>query len=454
LAKLHAAIRAIKNWHGATLGGYAGAMETLIKKLVNFRSGEGKALVWSFAYFFFLLSTYYMLLPIRDAFGIRGGPQDLPWLFLGTFIVSLLTAPLQASIAAKLPRARFVPVIYLFLVANMLVFWFLLRAGVAPDVVAKAFFIWITVFSVFTVSVFWTFMSDLYSTEQGKRIFGFIAAGGSLGSILGSKLTGLLVGPIGVANMLLVAGAFLVVAVICSIGLERAAVAQRADPEFKAASSGREKPVGGGIFEGFPLLLKSSYLGNIGLWVFMLSMFGTFLYFTQAYIVDSYTDDMRQRTSIFSTIYFWVGILSFAVQMLGTGRIIKAIGTGPSLAALPLVFMLGFGFLMFSSALFVVAAFQACQRATNFGLANVARESLWPVVSREEKFKAKNIVDGAVFRGADVANAFLFLGLSKLLPIKPGITGLSVLLAGGWLAVSLWLGREYNRRAREQGGSG
>src|SRR5690606_34695019 len=143
------------------------------------------------------------LLPIRDAFGIRGGPQDLPWLFLGTFIAALLTAPLQATIAAKLPRQWFVPVIYLFLVLNMAVFWLLLRAEVAPDIVAKAFFIWITVFSVFTVSIFWTFMSDLYSTEQGKRLFGFIAAGGSLGTIVGSRITWQLVGPIGVANMLL-----------------------------------------------------------------------------------------------------------------------------------------------------------------------------------------------------------------------------------------------------------
>src|SRR4249920_1908416 len=191
-------------------------METLIKKLVNFKSGEGKALFWSFAYFFFLMSTYYMLLPLRDAFGIRGGAQDLPWLFLGTFIVALITAPLQASIAARLPRQRFVPVAYLFLVANILVFWFLLKSEVAPGIVAKAFFIWITVFSVFTVSIFWTFMSDLYSSEQGKRLFGFIAAGGSLGTILGPILNKQLVEPIGVANLLLVASALLIGAVLCA----------------------------------------------------------------------------------------------------------------------------------------------------------------------------------------------------------------------------------------------
>ena len=237
-----------KSWRRPAGRGYARPMETLIKKLVNAKSGEGKALFWSFAYFFFLMSTYYMLLPLRDAFGIRGGAQDLPWLFLGTFVVSLITAPLQASIAARLPRQRFVPVTYLFLVANILVFWFLLKSEVAPGVVAKAFFIWITVFSVFTVSIFWTFMSDLYSSEQGKRLFGFIAAGGSLGTILGPILNKQLVGPIGVANLLLVASALLIGAVLCANRLEPAAAElAAANPEFVAASAGREKkPVGGG----------------------------------------------------------------------------------------------------------------------------------------------------------------------------------------------------------------
>jgi ATP:ADP antiporter, AAA family len=426
-------------------------MQTLIKKLVNAKSGEGKALFWSFAYFFFLMSTYYMLLPLRDAFGIRGGAQDLPWLFLGTFIVALITAPLQASIAARLPRQRFVPVTYLFLVANILIFWFLLKSEVAPGIVAKAFFVWITVFSVFTVSIFWTFMSDLYSTEQGKRLFGFIAAGGSLGTILGPILNKQLVEPIGVANLLLVASGLLIAAVFCANRLEPAAAQlAAADPEFVSASAGREKkPVGGGMFDGFTLVFKSPYLRSIALWVFLLSLLGTFLYLTQAHIVASYTSDMKERTKIFSDIAKWVGILSLVVQLLGTGRIIKKIGTGKSLAILPAVFVAGFVSLMFTSALFIVAAFQACQRAANFGIANVARESLWPVVSREEKFKAKNIVDGATFRGADFVNAFIYTGLAKFLAVQPILAGLAAVLAGGWFVLSLGLGRQQEKRARE-----
>jgi AAA family ATP:ADP antiporter len=427
-------------------------METLIKKLANAKSGEVKALLWSFAYFFFLLSTYYMLLPIRDAFGIRGGAQDLPWLFFGTFVVSLVTAPLQAAIAARLPRRKFVPVIYLFLIANMLVFWFLLKSEVAPNIVSKAFFVWITVFSVFTVSIFWTFMSDLYSTEQGKRLFGFIAAGGSVGTILGPMLTRQLVQPFGVANLLLLACVLLALAIVCANFLERAAVQlQSTNPDFVAASASREKkPMGGGLLDGFELLFKSPYLGGIALWVFLLSLLGTFLYFTQAHIVAGMTGDTAERTRIFALIAQWVGILSLVMQLLGTGRLIKAVGSGPALAILPLVFIFGFVALMFFSTLLAVASFQALQRAANFGIANVARESLWPVVSREEKFKAKNIVDGAVFRGADFANAFLYTGLSKFLAVQPWLAGLAAVIAVSWFLLSLGLGRTQEKRALAQ----
>ncbi len=427
-------------------------METLIKKLVNVRSGEIRALLWSFAYFFFLLSTYYMLLPLRDAMGIEGGTRDLPWLFAATLVATLITAPLQAAVAARLPRKAFVPVIYLFLVTNMLVFWLLLRAGVAPVAVARAFFVWITVFSVFTVSVFWSFQADLYTSEQSKRLFGFIGAGGSVGAILGPAITRYLVEPIGIANLLLVSSGMLILAVLCAGRLETAAQAAReADPDFKAASADRQKNVGGGMFEGFSLLFKSSYLGGIGLWVFMLSFAGTMLYFVQAEVVAAYTADTGQRTQIFATIATWVGIISLVMQLTATGRIIPAIGVGKAAALLPLVFVLGFAALALAPVLFVVAAFQAAQRGTNFGISNLARESLWTVVNRNEKFKAKNIVDGTVFRAADALNAQVFNLFSKVMALSvPVIAVISAVLAGGWLLLSLWLGKTQEQRAAGQ----
>lgn len=424
-------------------------METLIKKLVNAKSGEVKALLWSFAYFFFLLSTYYMLQPLRDAMGSEGGTRNLSWLFAATFAATLVMVPFQSALAAKLPRARFIPVVYLFLVANMLVFWFLMRSHVAPVGVARAFFIWTTVFSVFTVSVFWTFMADLYSAEQSKRLFGFIGAGGSLGSICGAFITKQLAAPIGNANLLLVASGLLVLAVVCANRLEGAAAEAQASTEgFVAASASRQKPVGGGMFDGFPLLFKSGYLGGIGLWVFLLSLVGTFLYFILQGLVADAKLSADARTEFFANIAFWVNVLSLAAQVLVTGRIISTIGTGLSAALVAAVFLVGFLVLATNPVLAVAAVFQIAQRSSTFGVANLARESLWTVVSREEKFKAKNIIDGAVFRGADALNAQIFNGLSALLKV-PGVALVGAGIAIGWIALSLGLGKAQEKRARE-----
>ena len=439
------------DWRREVNRAYAGRMETLIKKVVKVESGEIKALLWSFGYFFFLLSTYYMLLPLRDAMGIEGGTRGLSWLFAATFVAMLITAPFQAALVARLRRSVFIPVVYLFLVANMLIFWALMQAHVAPVIVARAFFIWITVFSVFTVSVFWSFMADLYSAEQSKRLFGFIGAGGSIGSILGPILTGTLVQQVGVPNLLLIASLLLVCAVLCASRLEGAAAeAQATLGNFQAASAGRQKaPVGGGMFDGFALLFKSPYLGGIGLWVFLLSFAGTMLYFVQADVVAAAATDTATRTEIFARIAKWVGILSLAIQLLATGRIIKAIGTGRAAALLPLVFVAGFVAVALNPAvLLVVAGFQAVQRATNFGIANLARESLWTVVSREEKFKAKNIIDGSVFRAADALNAQVFNGLHALMAV-PALAGIAALVCGGWALLSLWLGRTQEQKARQ-----
>jgi AAA family ATP:ADP antiporter len=311
--------------------------------------------------------------------------------------------------------------------------------------------VWITVFSVFTVSLFWSFMSDIYSSEQSKRLFGFIGAGGSVGVILGPVLTRYLVEPIGVPNLLLIASGMLVAAVICANRLEGAARdAQAATPDFQAASASRQKnPVGGGMFDGFPLLFKSPYLGGIGLWVFLLSFAGTVLYFVQAEVVANAATDAATRTRIFAMIAQWVGILSLAIQLVATGRIIPKIGVGPAAALLPLVFVIGFIALALNPVLLVIAGFQAVQRATNFGIANLARESLWTVVSRDERFKAKNIVDGTVFRGADAVNAWVFT-LMKAAMTLPVLALVTAAVAGGWLVLSLALGRGQEKRARAQ----
>ncbi len=428
-----------------------GVFHRLLNKAADIQPYEVKAVVYSFCYFFFLLGSYYILRPLRDEMGVAGGTRNLPWMFTATFIALLVAAPLLAAAVARLPRARFIPVVYLFFVANILIFWSLLQAQWQTVIVARCFFVWVTLFSVFTVSVFWSFMADLFSSEQSKRLFGFIAAGGSIGTLLGPVLTRQLAVPIGPVNLLLIAAGLLVLAVWCANRLERAAAeVAAASTGFVAASAGREKQaVGGGLFDGFSLLFKSSYLGGIALWVFLLSLAGTFLYLQQAELVAAASDDPAARTKIFATIDLAVGVLTLVVQFLATGRLISKFGTGPAAAFLPLVFAVGFVVLAVHPVLLVVIVFQAAQRAANFGIANPARESLFTVVTREEKFKTKNIIDGAVFRGADALNAWLSKLLSSLMS-QPVFAVLTAGIAVGWLALSLALGRAQERRAAGQ----
>lgn len=421
-------------------------LQRLLEKAARIRPDEAKAVVLSFGYFFFLLGGYYILRPLRDEMGVAGGTRNLPWLFTATFIALLAAAPLLAAAVARLPRAKFIPVVYQFFVANILIFWLLLQLDVSTVVVARCFFVWVTVFSVFTVSVFWSFMADLYTSEQSKRLFAFIAAGGSLGTLFGPLLTRQLAEPLGTVNLLLLAAVMLELAILCAWLLEKAARELHAMPAWADKASEEKTPVAGGLLDGFRLLLRSPYMGGIALWVFLLSLAGTFLYLQQANLVAAASDDPAERTRIFATIDLAMGVATILMQLLATGRLISKFGTGVAAAILPLVFALGFIVLAVHPVLLVVIVFQAVQRAANFGIANPARESLFTVLSREEKFKAKNIIDGAVFRGADALNAWLFAALAGVMAL-PAVALATVPIAVGWLLLSLGLGRSQERRA-------
>ena len=419
-------------------------LERWLSRVVSVRPGEARALLWSFAYFFCLLAGYYVLRPLRDEMGIAGGVRNLQWLFTATFLVMLAAVPVFGAVVARLPRKRFVPLVYHFFVANIAVFWVLLTLDIEKVVVARVFFVWISVFNLFAVSVFWSFMADLWQSEQGKRLFGFIAAGGSAGALLGPVVTVALAVPLGPVNLLIIAALLLELAVLCAHRLESAVPKTGEGGTAKPADSGA---IGGGWLSGILMVLRSPYLAGIALWVALLSLAGTFLYFQQASIVAAASDDPAVRTRIFATIDLAIGILTILVQFLATGRLIARFGVGPAAAALPLVFALGFLALAFTPALFVVIGFQALQRATNFALSNPAREVLFTVLDREEKYKAKNVIDIVVFRGADAGSGWVFSALRGAGLELSSISLATVPVAALWLALALALGRGQARRA-------
>ncbi len=423
-----------------------------LTRIVAVRPGEIHALLWSFAYFFFLLAAYYVLRPVRDEMGLAGGIKNLPWLFTATFFVMLAVVPVFGAVVARVPRRRFIPLVYHFFVANILVFWLLLTFKVAMADTARVFFVWISVFNLFAVSVFWSFMADLYQSEQGKRLFGFIAAGGSAGALLGPLIAVGLAEPIGRANLLLIAALLLEVAVLCAMRLETAATALKASNSASAPSSAapvatRDNGLGGSWIAGLVMVLRSPYLAGIALWVALLSLAGTFLYFQQANIVAAMSDDPNRRTAIFAQIDLAVSLLTIIVQFVVTGKIIRRFGAGPAAAFLPFVFALGFLALALTPMLWVVIAFQATQRAANFAISNPAREILFTVVEREEKYKAKYVIDNVVFRGGDAASGWLFHALRGLGLELSTISLATVPVAIGWLALALALGRTQEKRA-------
>jgi AAA family ATP:ADP antiporter len=393
-------------------------------------------MLWSFAYFFCLLAAYYILRPLRDEMGIAGGVKNLQWLFTGTFLVMLAAVPLYGALVARIPRRRFIPLVYHFFVANLAVFWLLLALDVERQAVARVFFIWISVFVLFAVSVFWSFMADVWKSEQGKRLYGFIAAGGSIGALAGPAITIGLAGAIGAVNLLIVAALLLEAAVFCARKLE----------VENEASSEKQNPVGGGAIDGIVMVLRSPYIAGIALWVGLMSVAATFLYFEQAAIVAAASDDPSVRTRIFATVDLSVGVLTLLLQFVATGKFIDRFGVGLSLALLPLAFAAGFAVLAAYPVLLVVIAFQALQRTANFAISNPAREVLFTVMARDEKYKAKNVIDIVAVRGADAAGGWLFTLLRAVMEIR-AISFVAIGVAVACLALSAALGRAQERRA-------
>ena len=405
-------------------------------------SQERAAALWSFGYFFMLLASYYVLRPLRDQMGIAGGVRALPWLFTATFVTLLIAQPIYGALVAKLSRARFIPIVYQFFVVNIALFWLLLSAGIATVTVARIFFVWVSVFNLFAVAVFWSFMADLFSSEQGKRLFGFIGAGGTAGALLGPMITIGLSVPIGPTNLLIVAIVFLELAIFCVYRLERVA-------KISQSPGTHDQRLGGSAFAGLTELVRSPYLVGVAAWVSLLSFGATILYFEQANVVSATVQGAGAQTRIFASIDLAVSLLTLATQILVTAQLLRRFGTGVAAGALPAVYVVGFAALALAPSLAAILVFQVAQRWMNFAIANPARQVFFTVVGREEKYKAKNLIDVVVYRGSDALYGWVFESLQALGLGTGAIALVSLPIAAGWLVLSFALGRTQEYRAIE-----
>ena len=419
-----------------------------LQQLVDVEADEVRAMLWAFSYFFSLLCSYYILRPMRDEMGISGGVENLQWLFTGTFLAMLAMVPLFGWLTSRYKRSTFLPSVYVFFITSLLLFYTLFSSDISAVWVARAFFIWVSVFNLFVVSVFWSFMADIFTNRQAQSLFGFIAAGGTAGALLGPAMTTMLVKPLGPENMLLLSAALLGWAILCIRHLTAWRNAQ-ADHASDSENS-PERPLGGSLLAGIRLVLQSPYLLGIALLMLLFTTLATFLYFQQAQIIRDSFADPAERTAVFAAIDFAVNLLTVLIQLFLTGRLVRWLGLPWTLAMIPLLLGLGFMALALSPVLAVLVVVQVIRRAGNYAIMRPSREMLYVVLGREEKYKAKNFIDTTVYRGGDAVSAWIYTGLRSLGLGMSAIAWLAVPLAGLWALLAFRLGREQARLAKMQ----
>jgi len=414
-----------------------------LERLARVHPGEGATLALALAYGFLVFASWYVLRPLRDEMGIAGGADQLAWLFTGTLAATLLVQPAFAALSARFPRRRFVPWTYRFFAVQLVAFFAVLaRGGADPVVAGRVFFVWTSVFNLFVVSVFWALVADVFREEQGRRLFGLIAAGVTLGGICGGALTALLVGRLGSAPLLLVSALLLE-------GAARAAAAlgRRAGRDLPGQARLDGAPLGGDALAGIRRVLGSPYLIGIALFLLLYTVGSTFLYVLQARIVAEAITERAARAAFFARLDVAVNLLTLLLQTTVTGRVLARLGVGATLAVLPALSCAGFSVLALAPTLAVVATFQVVRRAANFALARPAREVLFVPLARADKYQAKTFLDTFVYRLGDQTGVWSERALRALGLGLTGTAGAAVPLAALWLGLAVVLGRHHARLA-------
>jgi ATP:ADP antiporter, AAA family len=411
---------------------------------IHVEADERRPLGWSFVYFFCLLCGYYMLRPVRDEMAIEGGVQHLPWMMTGTFLTLLVATPLFGWLSSQWPRVRLLFGVYGFFIGNLLIFFSVMTSQWHPEWVARVFFVWLSVFNLFVVSVFWSFMADLFTPEQGTRVFGIIAAGGSLGAIAGPVLTGAVTYVLPIPSLMLCSAVWLTACLVCIHRLDRW-------PTCRAGVEPARQALGGTMWAGIRLAAGSSYLLGICAYLFLLTMSATVLYLEQTALISREITAPEARTRLFAGLDFAVNVLTFITQLWLTNRLVLRFGLGAALLCLPIVSALGFLALGAIPVLGVFLVFTVLRRVGEYAISKPAREVLFTVVSREEKYKAKNFIDTAVSRGGDASTGWIVTAVKALGASTTVLAWLLVplMMLWGWIAWFLARREAQLQRARE-----
>jgi ATP:ADP antiporter, AAA family len=431
-------------------------MSSMLQRFVNVRKDEIPALLAAVFFFFCVLSALMVIRPAREALGMESGIETVRWLFVGTAVVTLAVNPIFGWLVAQFRRITFISFTYIFFATSLMVFWAILTF--APEatgqVTGRVFYVWFSVFNLFSTMVFWALMVDRFSLEQSKRLFGAVAVGGTLGAMFGPWFAWTYAEVVGTSNLIVVAVGFLLLAVgaawtVARLQPESLAELDPDDPEAPPVVR-EEEVIGGSAWEGFRAVVRSRYLLGICFFVLIMAVMATFIYFTRLQIVAAMTEVTDERTGLFGQIDFWTQFTTFLLQLFITGHVMKRLGVAVALVLLPVTVALGFIGLAISGSFTVILIVEAAYRAIQRGLTRPARETLFTVVRREDKYKSKAVIDTFVYRTGDVVGAWTEGLLGRLGGGLVALSALVIPLAAVWGALAIWLGREQARMAGKE----
>jgi AAA family ATP:ADP antiporter len=413
-----------------------------LRALFEIDRRERVALLLAFVYFFGLLTSYYMLRSVREAMGVRFGPEHYNWLYTGTFVCMLLAQPVYGALVSRFPRRIFVPVVYAFFLLCIVGFLGVWQVPEWRDGMALVFYIWLSVANLFTVSVFWSYMTDVFDEHQAKRMFGFIAAGGSAGGLTGAALTMLLAGHIDIDGVLLASFAFLALSFACTILLGR--YARQASDRVDADSM--DALIGGTSWAAFRLIVEQIPLRWLSLLMVLSGIGGGILYQQQGFMVRELFSDDGLRAAYFARIDLLTNLLALLLEVFLARWMFLRFGTARLMTLMPLLLMAGLGALVVIPTAFMIGLFQVLSRGVRFAFGEPAIASCYTTLDREIRYKGKGFIDTVVYRLSDVVTQWSIKGLGLLGIGAGGIFAIGALMAGVTAAVGFVAGRQHEQR--------
>jgi ATP:ADP antiporter, AAA family len=412
----------------------------LLKAVANVEPLEVKAVSISFVYFFFLMASYFILKSLRDAEGTIYGVEHLQELFTGTFLLSFIVAPLYAGFASRIRLATFLPWVYGVIAVSMLGFYFAFQAHENNRWIAAGFYVWLSTLNLLIISVFWSMMADIFSSAQAKRLFGFIAAGGTVGTIVAPAFNAFFVKTVGANTLLLISAAGFAITALM-VRLLEAEKRRLIAADSSAQRTSMDRSLGGNPFDGFVLLLKSRYLLMIALFLLLMTWISTVIYFQLGDLISHQFASKAARAQAYAWIDLATNSCAVLIQLFGTGRFIKRFGVTTGLLVNPVIMVIAFLAVVAAPGLMVLGSIQVIRRFAEYAVAKPSRDMLFTVVDQQSKYKAKNVIDTVVYRFGDLSSSWIS---SFILPF--GVKGLAlfgVVVAAVWFPIAYLLGKRY-----------